>query len=55
MNEIWANRLIAGDKRWANVPAARKAGVKAVLKERVDSGELTPEQYQGITGESVGE
>lgn len=53
MNEIWANRLIAGDKKWANVPVARKNAVKDVLKERVSHGEITAEQYQGITGEAL--
>ena len=53
MNEIWANRLIAGDKKWVNVPASRKSGVKAVLKSRVESGEITAEQYKAITGEEV--
>ena len=51
MNEIWANRLIAGDKTWANVPASRKAGVKKVLQERVENGEITEEQYKTIVEE----
>ena len=28
MNIIWANRLIAGTKTWAEMPASRRAGVK---------------------------
>ena len=51
MNEIWANRLIAGTKTWAQVPSSRKNGVKAVLLERVESGEITEERYKEITGE----
>lgn len=51
MNEIWANRLIAGTKTWAQVPASRKNGVKAVLLERVESGEIDAERYTEITGE----
>ena len=51
MNEIWANRLIAGTKVWAQVPASRKNGVKSVLLERVESGEITAERYTEITGE----
>ena len=38
MNEIWANRLVAG-------------GVKAVLAERVKSEAITTEKYAEITGE----
>ena len=53
MNEIWANRLIAGNKTWANVPASRKSGVKAALKARVESSKITAEQYKAITGEEV--
>lgn len=55
MSEIWANRLIAGTKTWGQVPASRKSGVKAVLKSRVEDGEITPEQYEEITGEQYGE
>ncbi len=51
MNEIWANRLVAGTKTWAEVPASRKAGVKAVLVGRVKKGVVTAEQVEEITGE----
>ena len=51
MNEIWANRLIAGTKVWSQVPSSRKNGVKAVLLERVESWEITEERYKEITGE----
>lgn len=52
MNEIWANRLIAGTKTWKEVPASRKKAVKAVLATRVEQNEITEEQYQTITGEA---
>lgn len=51
MNGIWANRLVAGTKLWAEVPASRKAAVKAILAERVSSGTITAERYEEITGE----
>lgn len=51
MNEIWANRLIAGTKAWAELPSLRKNGVKAVLQQRVEAGAITAEQYEEITGE----
>lgn len=51
MNKIWANRLIAGDKVWEDVPLNRKAGVKAELKNRVLIGEITAERYEEIVGE----
>ena len=51
MNEIWANRLTAGTKVWANVPDSRKGAVKKVLAGRVSGGILTSDQYKVITGE----
>ena len=51
MNIIWANRLIAGTKTWAEMPASRRAGVKKGLAARVESGEITADDYKNITGE----
>ena len=51
MDKIWANRLIAGTKTWAEMPISRRAGVKKVLAARVESGEITADGYKDITGE----
>lgn len=51
MNDIWANRLIAGTKKWAEVPDTRKNAVKAILVQRVENVTITAEQYAEITGE----
>jgi uncharacterized membrane protein len=51
MDRIWANRLIAGTKTWAEMPASRRAGVKRELVKRVADGEISEEQYKEITGE----
>lgn len=51
MNIIWANRLIAGTKTWAEMPASRRVGVKKVLAERVNKDEITAEDYKRITGD----
>ena len=51
MERIWANRLIAGTKTWEEMPASRRAGVKAELAKRVTKGKITAEQYKEITGE----
>lgn len=51
MNIIWANRLIAGTKTWAEMPASRRVCVKKVLAERVNKGEIAAEDYKNITGE----
>lgn len=51
MNAIWANRLVAGDKTWAECPSSRKAAVKAELADRVAKNVITAEKYTEITGE----
>lgn len=51
MNIIWANRLIADTKTWAEMPASRRAGVKRELAKRVTEGEITAEDYKRITGD----
>ncbi|MGN1111493.1 MAG: XkdX family protein [Oscillospiraceae bacterium] len=51
MNEIWANRLIAGTQTWEKcVKAGRADAVKDVLSERVFAGKLTVDDYFRITG-----
>ena len=51
MDKIWANRLVAGTKEWAEMPASRRAGVKRELAKRVVNGEIDAERYKEITGE----
>ena len=50
MNIIWANRLIAGTKTWAEMPASRRAGVKKSGRAH-NKGEITAEDYKRITGD----
>lgn len=52
MDKIWANRLVAGTKTWAEMPISRRVAVKKVLAERVESGEITADDYKDITGEA---
>ena len=51
MDKIWANRLIAGTKTWAEMPISRRVAVKKVLAERVAEGKITAEDYKRITGD----
>ena len=53
MARIWANRLEAGDKTWANVPNSRKDAVKVILREDVENHHngMNAERYTEITGE----
>lgn len=51
MDKIWANRLVAGTKTWAEMPISRRVAVKKVLAARVENGEITADDYKNITGE----
>lgn len=55
MDKIWANRLVAGTKTWAEMPTSRRAGVKRELARRVVDSEITAERYKEITGEDYDE
>ena len=56
MNEIWANRLIAGTQTWEKcVKTGRAIAVKAILKERVVGGKITADDFTRITGEEYSE
>jgi hypothetical protein len=50
MNKIWADRLVAGTRKWKEVPKSRKEAVKALLLGMVDDGTLSEEHYQEIVG-----
>ena len=54
MAKIWANRLIGGTKTWEQVPASRRESVLEELRNRVESGEITAEQFGEICGEEYG-
>ena len=56
MNEIWANRLIAGTQSWERcVKTGRAMAVKAILQEKVVDGKITADDYARITGEDFAE
>ena len=55
MDKIWANRLVAGTKTWAEMPASRRPGVKRELAKRVAEGDITAEDYKRITQEPYSE
>lgn len=50
MDTIWANRLIAGTKTWAEMPQSRQKAVEAILRDKVETHELTEERFKEITG-----
>ena len=55
MNRIWANRLEAGTKTWAECPNSRKTAVDAILKEDVAENKISRERYTEITGNVIKE
>lgn len=55
MDKIWANRLVAGTRTWAEMPASRRPRVKRELAKRVAEWEITAERYKEITGEDYDE
>lgn len=48
MEKIWANRLIAGDKKWSDIPEKRKTAVEEELLNRLENGEITQEKLDEI-------
>ena len=55
MNRIWANRLEAGTKTWAQCPNSRKTDIDAILRQDVADGVITQERYAMITGSNYNE
>ena len=54
MAKIWRNRIIAGTRTFDEVPSTWKNAVKELLKEDVEDGVLTEEEYEEIVGEAYG-
>lgn len=51
MNQIWANRLIAGTQTWENLPVQRQTVVKKLLLAAVSEGLISTDRYTEITGD----
>lgn len=50
LDKIWANRLIAKDKLWNEVPEVAKTSIREELQNRVNSNEITQEYMNKIIG-----
>ena len=46
MAKIWRNRIIAGTQSYDNCPLKYKDAVKALLRQDVENGVITREQYK---------
>ncbi len=48
MAQIYKNLILAGRKKYSEVPAVLQNAVKALLQDMVTRGELLPEHYTEI-------
>ena len=51
MAKIWRNRIIAGDKTYDECPQRYKSQVLALLRQDVENGVITAEQFEELTGQ----
>lgn len=50
MAKIWRNRIIAGDQDFAKCPARYRPQVLSLLRQDVEDGVITAEQFEDLTG-----
>ena len=51
MAKIWRNRIIAGDQDFAKCPARYRPQVLSLLRQDVEDGVITAEQFEDLTGQ----
>lgn len=51
VSKVWHRRILAGTQKYADCPLKYKNDVKTLLIEDVETGVITKEQYENITGE----
>lgn len=51
MNKLYANKIVAGSLTLNDVPASRKQGVIAILREYLEQERITQEQFEQFTHE----
>ena len=44
MAKIWAERVLAGTRKFEKIPASFKASVEKILRERFANGEISEEE-----------
>ena len=52
MAKIWRNRIIAGTQTFSNCPDRYKNDVLTLLRADVESGTITVEVFEELTGET---
>lgn len=51
VSKVWHRRILAGTQKYEDCPLKYKNDVKTLLIEDVETGVITKEQYENITGE----
>lgn len=51
MAKIWRNRIEAGTQEFSNCPAKYKNDVLKLMRDDVEEGIITKEQFEEMTGE----
>lgn len=50
MAKIWAERILAGTRKFEKIPASFKAAVEKILRERFAKGEISEEEMLKALG-----
>lgn len=50
MAKIWRNRIEAGDQLFENCPARYKNDVLALMRQDVENGIISKEEFEDLTG-----
>lgn len=50
MSKIWFNRIIAGDQLFEKCPARYREKVLELLREAVEDGVISAEEFERLTG-----
>lgn len=51
MAKIWRNRIEAGTQEFSKCPTKYKAEVLKLMREDVELGTITKDQFESLTGE----
>ena len=52
MAKIWRNRIEAGTQEFSKCPAKYRADVLALMRQDVEYGVITKDQFEILTGEA---
>ena len=52
MAKIWRNRIEAGTKNFEDCPPKYKSDVLALMRQDVEDGVITKDQFESLTGEA---